>query len=87
MPITIQSTGTGTKTWSVSSGTLPNGISLNTSTGVLSGTPTTAGTFSFTLQVSVAGCGTDTQAYTVNVCDTLEITTTTLGPFTQGTAI
>ncbi len=33
--------------WSVSSGTLPQGIRLNSDSGVLSGTPTVAGVFSF----------------------------------------
>jgi hypothetical protein len=37
--------GTGTySTWALSAGTLPGGLTLNTSTGVISGTPTTAGT-------------------------------------------
>ncbi len=40
-------------TWSVTSGTLPAGISLNSTTGVLSGTPTgSGGSFSFTLNVT-----------------------------------
>jgi RHS repeat-associated protein len=34
--------GTQSYTWSISSGTLPSGLSLNASTGVISGTPTTA---------------------------------------------
>lgn len=37
-------------TWSVSAGTLPPGLTL-TSDGVISGTPTTTGTFNFTVQV------------------------------------
>jgi hypothetical protein len=35
-----------------SSAALPPGLSLNTATGVVSGTPTVAGTFNFTVQVT-----------------------------------
>ncbi len=38
--------------WSVVSGSLPNGISLNASSAVLSGTPSAAGSFGFTVRVS-----------------------------------
>ena len=37
--------------WSIVSGSLPAGLSLNSSTGEISGTPTTAGTSSFTAQI------------------------------------
>src|SRR4029077_8306700 len=37
-------------TWSVVSGTPPAGVTMNTA-GMLSGTPTTAGLYSFTVQV------------------------------------
>jgi len=36
--------------WSKIDGDLPQGLSLNSSTGVISGTPTTAGTYQFTIQ-------------------------------------
>jgi uncharacterized repeat protein (TIGR01451 family) len=39
-------------TWSVANGSLPPGLSLNSSTGVISGTPTTAGNYAFTVQVA-----------------------------------
>ncbi|HEV2637129.1 MAG TPA: putative Ig domain-containing protein [Actinocrinis sp.] len=44
--------GTAPYTWSVSAGTLPAGITLNSSTGVLAGTPTAPGTSSFTVRVT-----------------------------------
>src|SRR5581483_8667630 len=44
--------GTTPYTWSVSSGSLPAGLTLNPSTGTLSGTPTQSGTYSFTIQVA-----------------------------------
>jgi len=43
--------GTGPYTWLVIGGTLPPGLTLSSS-GVVSGVPTTAGTFSFTLGVT-----------------------------------
>src|SRR5262249_7469364 len=44
--------GTGSYTFTVSSGSLPPGLSLNSSTGVLSGTPTMPGMFSFTIKAT-----------------------------------
>lgn len=39
-------------TWSVTAGTLPNGLNLNPSTGTINGVPTVAGTSPFTVQVA-----------------------------------
>jgi hypothetical protein len=44
--------GTSPYAWSVNAGSLPAGITLNPSTGLLSGTPTTAGSYSFTVAVT-----------------------------------
>jgi hypothetical protein len=40
----------GTPAWSVIAGSLPPGLSLNGGTAVISGTPTTAGVYTFTIQ-------------------------------------
>jgi large repetitive protein len=59
--------GTSPFTWSVSSGSLPPGITLGASTGLLSGTPTTAGTYSFTVKVTDSSGLTSTEAATVTI--------------------
>ena len=49
--------GIGTYTWSVVTGKLPPGMTLGTTTGILSGTPTSWGDFSFTVRaVDSVGC-------------------------------
>ena len=42
----------GTIVWSLVGGALPDGLALNPNTGVISGTPTLAGTYDFTIQAS-----------------------------------
>lgn len=56
--------GDGTYAWSVSSGALPPGMSL--SDGILSGLPTSAGTYDFTIKVSSNSIDA-TQAYRLTV--------------------
>ena len=59
--------GTSPFTWSVSSGSLPPGLTLNASTGLLSGTPTTAGTYTFTVKVTDASGLSDTKPVTLTI--------------------
>ena len=59
--------GTSPFTWSVGSGTLPPGVTLGASTGLLSGTPTTAGSYSFTVKVTDSSGLSDTEPVTVTI--------------------
>jgi hypothetical protein len=72
--------GTMPYSWSVTSGSLPAGLSLNPLTGVIVGTPTTDGTAVFLVQVTDAASVTATMPYalTVNPSGTLTISTTSL---------
>jgi hypothetical protein len=75
--------GTPGYTWSLDSGTLPPGIFLSTvsNNGVLSGTPTTPGTYSFVIRVTDSLTGTDTETYTITITSpTLPIITTSSLP-------
>lgn len=58
--------GTGSYTWSVSSGALPPGLALTSTTGLVSGTPTSTGTAAFTLTAH-GGNGSATRAVTLAV--------------------
>ena len=80
--VTLTSTGgTGTKTWDISSGSLPIGLNLSSS-GVISGTPTTIGTSSPTFRVRDTGSPQDTAtkplSITINLPTAPNITTTSL---------
>lgn len=64
--------GTAPYTYAVTTGTLPAGLSLNASTGVLSGTPTTLGSSTFTVKATDSSTGTGapysgTRSYTITV--------------------
>jgi uncharacterized repeat protein (TIGR01451 family) len=59
--------GTGPFTWAVSGGGAPPGLTLNPSTGVLSGTPTTAGLYTFTVKVTDSYGLTATQSLNLTV--------------------
>ena len=80
--------GTGVLTWSIVAGlgTLPPGLNLNSTNGAISGTPTAAGTFPFTVRVQDTAGLADTQALsiTINQATPPTITTTTLPAGTIG---
>src|SRR5436190_5172770 len=61
--------GTAPIAWSVISGALPDGLSLNPSTGAITGTPTAIDTFSFTVQATDDLALTDTQALSIEITD------------------
>lgn len=58
--------GTPPYKWAPSVGKLPDGLSLDP-TGKITGTPSTAGTFAFTLQVTDSGSKNKTQEFTLTV--------------------
>lgn len=65
-------------TWSVSAGALPDGLSLDAQTGQLSGTPTTVGVSTFTVQVNAGALITSKQFSLQITNSALAILTTSL---------
>jgi hypothetical protein len=78
--------GSGSYSWSISAGSLPPSTTLNPATGILSGTPSLAGTYVFTVKVSDQAGDSATGQFTVQVNPPLSLTTTTLPAATMGTA-
>jgi hypothetical protein len=78
---TLQSTGgVAPITWTVSIGSLPAGLTLNPGTGAISGTPTAAGTSSFTVQAADSGTPQQkvTKALSITIVQQLLITNASL---------
>ena len=73
----------GPQAWSVSAGSLPAGLSLNAANGQVTGTPTGAGTFSFTLRVT-GGVLSATHDYTVRVVPAMSVGAAALPSGTVG---
>lgn len=79
--ITIAASGTASITWS-DNGALPEGLTLS-SDGIISGTPVTAGTYSFKVTAQNEA-GSDEKEYTLKVWQKPSITTNFFGPAMLG---
>jgi hypothetical protein len=77
--------GTAPSTWSISSGSLPAGLSLNANTGAITGTPTVEGASNFTVQMTDADSITATQPLSIVVTAVINALSPTFGPV--GTAV
>lgn len=82
--------GTAPRTWSLASGSalLPPGLTLNATTGSISGTPTSAVTRNITVRVtdSATPAATTTRSLSITISGAPTITTTTLPGGTVGVA-
>ena len=85
---TLQATGgTPGYTWALTSGTLPAGLSLDPTTGVVSGVPTTPGTSNLVFTVTDQTSATASSvSLSLTISDPVAIATTTLPPATTGSA-
>ncbi|MGH9631068.1 MAG: putative Ig domain-containing protein, partial [Bryobacteraceae bacterium] len=64
--------------WSITAGALPAGITLNTSTGAVAGTPSAAGNSTYTARVQDSAGGSATRACSIAIASELQISTASL---------
>jgi hypothetical protein len=75
--------GTGAITFAVTTGSLPNGLTLGTLSGIISGTPTVANTFNFSVTPTDSnGISGSPRALSIVVTSNCNITPTSAGPYT-----
>jgi formylglycine-generating enzyme required for sulfatase activity len=79
---TLAAVSTTPVTWSLDSGTLPTGLSL-AGTGIITGTPTAAGTFTFTVKATNAE-GSDTKSLSIKIAASIEMVQIQDGVFNMG---
>ena len=83
---TVRATGgTGVLTWSIVADTLPQNLSLDPTTGVISGTPNAPGTSSFTVRVADTAGQADTQGLSILINQPTPPNITTTTPLPGGT--
>ena len=63
----LEAAGGSGYSWSITAGSLPAGLSLAPATGLISGTPTSAGSSAFTVKVDASGGKTASRAFTLVV--------------------
>jgi len=74
--ITVSANSDTTITYSVTSGSLPTGLSLNSSTGVISGTPTgSAATYNFTITATDVELQTTSRNFSILIASGVELFT------------
>jgi len=84
---TLQASGgSGGYNWSIVSGNLPTGLTLNATTGEISGTPTLAGNYEFKVRVTDGTGAYKEKDFTIRINEPLEITTAALPNGTKGEA-
>ncbi|HSP67795.1 MAG TPA: putative Ig domain-containing protein [Bryobacteraceae bacterium] len=74
--------GTAPFAWTLGSGTLPTGLTLDAATGVISGTPTTLGNFAFDVVVTDVNKATARKSLTINIGNAATPVVITSGNFT-----
>ncbi len=66
----LAASGAGTVTWSIESGfSLPDGLTLDGETGIISGTPTKTGSYTFMVRATVSEKNYDTKLLTIKVIE------------------
>jgi hypothetical protein len=78
--------GTGPYTFAVTAGAPPSGLTLDSGSGVLAGTPTSSGTFNFTVTATDANACSGILAYSLGICPVIAVLPSSLPPVTVGTA-
>jgi hypothetical protein len=72
------------KTWAIAAGALPTGLTLGATDGLISGTPTTAGTYTFTVRAEIDPQRVDTKSLAITVRDRVAIASAVTPPSEVG---